>query len=322
MMEPPILAVKNLKINFNTSAGLIKAVDGVSFSLKQGESLGLVGESGCGKSVTALSLLRLIPSPPGRVAVDELLWKGRDISRLPLPQFVPLRGKEISIIFQEPLTSFNPVQKIGSQISETLKIHSNYGKEEFKPRVIQALRKVGIPNPERQFEAYPHELSGGMRQRAMIAMALICNPQLLIADEPTTALDVTIQAQILELLQELQSENNMSLLMITHNLGIVAEIAQKIAVMYAGKIVEFADVKELFKNPLHPYTDGLLKSIPSLAKTVSLYAIPGMIPDPLHLPGGCYFEPRCSKAMDICRQQFPELISKTNGHAVACWLYR
>jgi peptide/nickel transport system ATP-binding protein len=297
-MDQPILEIKNLTINFDIEAGVVKAVDGVSFALDQGETLGLVGESGCGKSVTALSLLKLIPSPPGRVTADQIRWKDRDLAQMSLPELIKLRGKEISIIFQEPLTSFNPVQKIGAQISEALKIHSDLPKQEVKDTVIQALSRVGIPNPGRQFEAYPHELSGGMRQRAMIAMALICHPQLVIADEPTTALDVTIQAQILELLERLQAESQMSLLMITHNLGIVAEIAKRVAVMYAGKIVEVAAVGEIFKNPLHPYTEGLLKSIPSPLNTGDLYAIPGMIPDPLNLPKGCYFEPRCSKAMD------------------------
>jgi peptide/nickel transport system ATP-binding protein len=320
-MDQPILEIKNLTINFDTEAGVVKAVDGVSFALDQGETLGLVGESGCGKSVTALSILKLIPAPPGRVTADEIRWKERNLAKLPLPELIKLRGKEISIIFQEPLTSFNPVQKIGAQISEALKIHSDLPKRELKEPVIQALNRVGIPNPARQFEAYPHELSGGMRQRAMIAMALICNPQLVIADEPTTALDVTIQAQILELLQRLQVEHQMSLLMITHNLGIVAEIAQRVAVMYAGKIVEISAVREIFKSPLHPYTEGLLKSIPNPLNKGDLYAIPGMIPDPLNLPNGCYFEPRCSKTMDICKRQFPELVTKANQHTVACWLY-
>ncbi|HBE80378.1 MAG TPA: peptide ABC transporter ATP-binding protein, partial [Firmicutes bacterium] len=319
-MIQPILEIQNLSINFCTEAGVIKAVDGISFGLDQGETLGLVGESGCGKSVTALSILKLIPTPPGRITVDQIRWKERDLTKIPLPDLIKLRGQEISIIFQEPLTSFNPVQRIGVQISEVLKIHSNLSKQALKDAIIQALGKVGIPNPVRQFEAYPHELSGGMRQRAMIAMALICKPQLVIADEPTTALDVTIQAQILELLQDLQAENHMSLLMITHNLGIVAEIAQRVAVMYAGKIVEIASVGEIFKNPMHPYTEGLLRSIPNPLNTGDLYAIPGMIPDPLHLPDGCYFAPRCERAMDVCRLQRPELMTKSAGHSVACWL--
>ncbi len=321
-MEQPILEIQNLNIRFATGAGLIKAVDGVSFSLGQGETLGLVGESGCGKSVTALSVLKLIPSPPGNITADKLLWKNRDLLKMPLVDLIRLRGQEIGIIFQEPLTSFNPVRKIGAQISESLLIHHHpANKEEVKERVLQALEKVGISNPSRQYEAYPHELSGGMRQRAMIAMALICRPQLLIADEPTTALDVTIQAQILELLQQLQAENQMSLLMITHNLGIVAEIAQRVAVMYAGKIVEIASVREIFKNPMHPYTEGLLRSIPSPHNTGELYAIPGMVPDPFSLPRGCYFAPRCEKVTDVCRKETPKLIAKKDGHAVACWVW-
>lgn len=319
-MVDPILKVKQLQVQFTTEAGVVKAVDGISFAINQGETLGLVGESGCGKSVTALSLLRLIPAPPGKIEAAEISWKGRDLTKLPPAELIKLRGKDFSIIFQEPLTSFNPVQKIGNQISEALRTHSDSSKEDIKSVVIQSLERVGISNPARQFEAYPHELSGGMRQRAMIAMALICGPDLLIADEPTTALDVTIQAQILELLQKLQAETQMSLLMITHNLGIVAEIAQRVAVMYAGKIVEIAGVREIFKNPLHPYTYGLLESIPKLTKTNTLYAIPGLIPDPLNLPVGCYFEPRCPKAIDICKRQNPELVSKGTDHAVACWL--
>jgi peptide/nickel transport system ATP-binding protein len=314
-----ILEIKNLNVSFATNAGIVKAVDGISFGLDQGETLGLVGESGCGKSVTALSILKLIPTPPGRITAEQIRWKDRDLSKIPLPDLIKLRGQEIGIIFQEPLTSFNPVQRIGAQISEALQIHSNLPKQEIKNTVIQALGKVGISDPSRQFEAYPHELSGGMRQRAMIAMALICHPQLVIADEPTTALDVTIQAQILELLQQLQAENHMSLLIITHNLGIVAEIAQRVAVMYAGKILEVATVGDIFKNPLHPYTEGLLKSIPSPLNTGDLYAIPGMIPDPLHLPTGCYFAPRCEKKQDICQRQIPEMVMKTKGHVVACW---
>ncbi len=320
-MADNLLDIQDLKIHFSTEAGVVKAADGVSFSLNQGETLGLVGESGCGKSVTALSVLRLVPSPPGRITAESISWKGRDLLKTPLKDLISIRGKEIGIIFQEPLTSFNPVQKIGLQLSEALLIHTQSAQDEIKDLVIQALAKVGIPNAERQYNAYPHELSGGMRQRAMIAMALICNPQLLIADEPTTALDVTIQAQILELLQQLQAENNMSLLMITHNLGIVAKVARRVAVMYAGRIVETAGVKEIFRNPLHPYTIGLLKSIPNPTRRESLYAIPGMIPDPLNLPPGCYFAPRCDKVMDICKREYPEAVSKPGGHEVACWLH-
>jgi peptide/nickel transport system ATP-binding protein len=319
-MANPLLTVNNLHVAFKTESGLVKAVDGVSFSLAAGEILGLVGESGCGKSVTALSLLRLIPNPPGQISAGEIIWRDRDLLKLPVTELVKLRGREISMIFQEPLTSFNPVQKIGAQISEILKVHTNLTEPEIRERVIAGLQRVGISEPGRQFEAYPHELSGGMRQRAMIAMALACHPQAVIADEPTTALDVTIQAQILELLQELQAENQMAVLLITHNLGIVAEIAQRVAVMYAGKMVEVATVRELFHHPLHPYTEGLLRSIPTPTHTGALYAIPGQVPDPCNLPSGCYFEPRCPKARAVCRERQPELQTVSEGHAVACWL--
>jgi peptide/nickel transport system ATP-binding protein len=319
-MANPLLTVNNLHVAFQTESGLVKAVDGVSFSLAAGEILGLVGESGCGKSVTALSLLRLIPNPPGQISAGEIIWRDRDLLKLPVTELVKLRGREISMIFQEPLTSFNPVQKIGVQISEILKVHTNLTEPEIRKQVIAGLERVGITEPRRQYEAYPHELSGGMRQRAMIAMALACHPQAVIADEPTTALDVTIQAQILELLQELQAEYGMAVLLITHNLGIVAEIAQRVAVMYAGKMVEIATVRELFRHPLHPYTEGLLQSIPNPARTGALYAIPGQVPDPCNLPSGCYFEPRCPKAQAVCRERQPELQTAGGGHAVACWL--
>jgi peptide/nickel transport system ATP-binding protein len=319
-MVNPLLTVNNLQVNFQTGSGLVKAVDGVSFTLAAGEILGLVGESGCGKSVTALSLLRLIPSPPGRISAGEIFWCDRDLLKLPVADLVALRGREISMIFQEPLTSFNPVQKIGPQISEILKTHTKLTEAEIRAKVVAGLQRVGLPEPGRQFEAYPHELSGGMRQRAMIAMALACQPQLVIADEPTTALDVTIQAQILELLQELQAENQMAVLLITHNLGIVAEIAQRVAVMYAGKMVEISTVRELFRHPLHPYTEGLLRSIPTPTRAGALYAIPGQVPDPVNLPSGCYFEPRCPNAQAVCRERQPELQTVGEGHAVACWL--
>lgn len=320
-MAETLLEVSNLKVNFNTEAGIVRAVDGVSFTIERGETLGLVGESGCGKSVTALSLLRLIPAPPGKIVDGEVLWEGRDLLKLDLPELIRLRGQEISSIFQEPLTSFNPVQKVGPQISEVLKIHTELEPLQIRERALEMLNRVGIVDPERSYEAYPHELSGGMRQRAMIAMALVCGPQLVIADEPTTALDVTIQAQILDLLSELQIESKMSVLLITHNLGIVAGNAQKVAVMYAGRIVEWAPVRELFKNPLHPYTTGLLASIPKINQQEPLIAIPGMIPDPLHLPTGCHFEPRCPKAMERCRHEYPTEKEVTPGHRVSCWQY-
>lgn len=320
-MTEALLEVSNLKVNFNTAAGIVKAVDGVSFTLERGETLGLVGESGCGKSVTALSLLRLIPHPPGEIKDGKVFWEGRDLLKLPLSELIGIRGREIGIIFQEPLTSFNPVQTIGSQISEVLKIHTELSPIEIRERVLEMLNRVGIADPQRSYQSYPHELSGGMRQRAMIAMALICRPRMVIADEPTTALDVTIQAQILDLLFELQTEFKMSVLLITHNLGIMAGNARKVAVMYAGKIVEIAPVREVFKNPLHPYTAGLLASIPKINQSEPLVAIPGMIPDPLQLPQGCHFEPRCPKALDRCRSEYPLEQEVTPGHRVRCWRY-
>lgn len=322
-MPNSILKINQLKVEFPMETGVVKAVDGVSLELNQGEILGLVGESGCGKSVTAASILRLIPAP-GRITDGAIWWYGKDglanLLELPITTMTKLRGRDIGIIFQDPFTSFNPVQKIGRQITEAIRLHLNYQPEEAHQLAIQALNRVGLPDPSRQSEVYPHELSGGMRQRAMIAMALICQPRLLIADEPTTALDVTIQAQILELLRTLQAQNGMSILLITHNLGIVAETANKVAVMYAGKIVEIAPVLELFKNPLHPYTQGLLKSIPHLKQNGNLYAIPGSLPDPLNLPAGCYFAPRCPRVFDICRRQTPDLTFKAPEHPVACWL--
>jgi oligopeptide/dipeptide ABC transporter ATP-binding protein len=318
-MANPLLTVNNLRVAFQTESGLVKAVDGVSFELAAGEILGLVGESGCGKSVTALSLLRLIPSPPGRISAGAIIWRGRDLLQEPPAELVKLRGAELGMIFQEPLTSFNPVQKVGVQIGEILKIHTQLTEAEIRAKVIVGLQRVGFSDPKRQYEAYPHELSGGMRQRAMIAMALACRPQALIADEPTTALDVTIQAQILELLRELQVENGMAVLLITHNLGIVAELAQRVVVMYAGKIVETGSVRELFYRPLHPYTEGLLRSIPTPTHSGALYVIPGQIPDPFNLPPGCYFEPRCPRAQTICRECPPELRAAADGHLVACW---
>lgn len=316
-----LLAVNDLKVTFHTEAGAIPAVAGVSFSLKKGEIRCLVGESGCGKSVTALSLLRLIPSPPGRITAGSICWKGRDLLTQPHSEIVALRGREIGFIFQEPLTSFNPVQPIGKQLAEGLTFQHKFTKAEALEAVLEKLHRVGLADPARQYQAYPHELSGGMRQRAMIAMALMGRPELLIADEPTTALDVTIQAQILDLLKELQAEYGLSVLLITHNLGIVAETAHDVSVMYCGKIVEQAPVRELFKNPSHPYTQGLLASVPKLATTDKLQAIPGMIPDLLQLPAGCYFAPRCQHATERCRQDYPETMTIAGGHQVSCWLY-
>jgi len=342
-METALLEVKNLAIHFQIPGtagettgiaggeptGVIKAVDGVSFQVFPGETFGLVGESGCGKSVTALSLLKLLPTPPAVLAGGEVIYRpekkqpGKDLWQLPHGDLIKLRGREISLIFQEPMTSLNPVMKIGRQIGEALRIHSPekaLPAKELRRQVLEMLARVGIHQPERAYEAYPHELSGGMRQRAMIAMALICRPKLVIADEPTTALDVTIQAQILELLKELQVSYNLSLLLITHNLGIIAETAHRVAVMYMGRIVELAPVKELFHNPLHPYTLGLLASIPRLDREEELKAIPGMIPDPLRLPAGCHFAPRCPRVMEVCHKEYPVSREAAPGHTVACWL--
>lgn len=320
-MERALLEVKDLAIQFKTEHGTSKAVDGISLQIFPGETFGLVGESGCGKSVTALSILKLLPSPPAILAGGEVFWQKRNIWRLPHEDLVRLRGKEIGLIFQEPMTSFNPVKKIGWQISEVLETHTFLTPPEIRQRVLEMLRRVGINDPKRSYDAYPHELSGGMRQRAMIAMALICQPQLVVADEPTTALDVTIQAQILELLKELQKADGMSILLITHNLGIIAETAHRVAVMYMGKIVELASVKDLYKNPLHPYTRGLLASIPRLDKEGSLQAIPGLVPDALHLPTGCYFAPRCPQATERCCREYPQTREVFPGHTVSCWLW-
>ncbi len=317
----PLIQVEDLKILFETGTQTIHAVNGVSFDIMPGETFGLVGESGCGKSVTALSLMRLVPSPPGKIVSGRILWEGRDLLSMTVPELIRLRGREIGMIFQEPMSSFNPVQTIGSQIAEVLAIHEKMPPKAARDRVVEILTKVGFNNPSRQFDAYPHQLSGGMRQRAMIAMALICRPKLLIADEPTTALDVTIQAQILELLRQLQEETGMAILMITHNLGIVAEMADRVAVMYGGKLVEMAPVRSLFHEARHPYTVGLLKSIPGYDKTGELYAIPGQIPDMAELPSGCLFAPRCERAKDICRNRCPELKEVVPGHQASCWLY-
>ena len=320
-MERTLLEVRDLEIHFKAENGVSKAVDGVSLQILAGEAFGLVGESGCGKSVTALSLLKLLPSPPAILAGGEVIWQERNLWQLPHEELIKIRGKEIGLIFQEPMTSFNPVHKIGRQICEVLEMHTSWPPQEIRRRALEMLHRVGIHDPQRCFNAYPHELSGGMRQRAMIAMALICRPQLVVADEPTTALDVTIQAQILDLLKELQQAEGMSILLITHNLGIITEIAHRVAVMYLGKIVELAKVRDLLVNPLHPYTQGLLSSIPRLDREEALQAIPGLAPDFLHLPAGCYFAPRCSRATERCHQEYPLTREVSPGHTVACWLY-
>src|SRR3989338_3687063 len=321
IMTEPILQIKDLKTYFYTSEGVAKAVDGVSYDVNQGETLGLVGESGCGKTVSALSILRLIQEPPGRITGGEILFEGKDLIGLSNEEMRNIRGNRISMIFQEPMTALNPVFTIGNQISEVFRVHKQLGRKESMERSVEMMRLAGIPVPEKIAYYYPHQLSGGMRQRVMIAMALACNPKLLIADEPTTALDVTIQAQILELLRELQQEFGMSILLITHDLGIVAEMADFVAVMYAGQIVEFAAARELFANPLHPYTLGLFQSRPQLGKKKGrLDVIPGVVPNPIAFPSGCRFHPRCSYAAEACRQTDVTLQEVVGEHSSACLL--
>jgi peptide/nickel transport system ATP-binding protein len=319
-----LLTIRNLHTYFFTDEGVAKAVDGVDLELKEGGTLGVVGESGCGKSVTALSVMRLIPDPPGKIAKGEIIFQGTNLLGLSEAEMRKIRGRSISMIFQEPMTSLNPVFQIGDQISEVLRLHEGMSRRESWDRSIEMLKMVGIPSPERRVQEYPHQLSGGMRQRAMIAMALACSPKLMIADEPTTALDVTIQAQILELMNRLQRDKGMSVILITHNLGVIAETAQKVAVMYAGRIVEYAEVKPIFGNPMHPYTQGLLKSIPRLdedhSRKARLEAIPGLVPSLLELPKGCKFSNRCKYVFEKCGEE-PELIEAELGHMVRCWLH-
>ncbi|MCX7885516.1 MAG: ABC transporter ATP-binding protein [Caloramator sp.] len=318
-----LLEIKDLKTYFYTEDGVVPAVDGVSFYVKAGETLGVVGESGCGKSVTATSVLRLIPNPPGKIMKEsQITFDGKDILKLTEKEMRKIRGNEISMIFQEPMTSLNPVYKIGDQISEALILHQRMSKKEAWEKSVEMLRLVGIPMPEKIADEYPHSLSGGMRQRAMIAIALSCNPKLLIADEPTTALDVTVQAQILDLMNELKNKVNASIMMITHNLGVVAETCDRVIVMYAGKVVEEGDVYSIFEDPKHPYTIGLLNSIPSeYSRGKKLDSIKGSVPNPLNMPKGCRFWPRCNKAMPICREKEPDIIKLGEERTVSCFLY-
>ncbi len=321
-MDNVLLQMDDLKVSFQTMQGLVTAVDGVSFTVGRGANLGIVGESGCGKSVTALSLMGLISSPPGRVEAKKLNFDGRDLRQLSAEEYRKIRGREMGMVFQEPMTSLNPVFTIGNQVSEAVLSHLKISRREAREMTVAMLDRVGIPDPERRIHDYPHQLSGGLRQRVMIAMALICKPKLLIADEPTTALDVTIQAQVLDLMQELREDMGMSMIMITHDLGVVAEVSEQVLIMYAGMVVESADVGSIFKHPLHPYTQGLLHSIPRLDQDVSrLDAIPGMVPDMLHVPPGCRFANRCRQAMDKCHHQCPENCEPEPGHRVCCWLY-
>jgi len=320
-----ILEVKNLQTSFFTDRGEVKAVDHVSFDLYAGKTVGIVGESGCGKSVTSLSIMRLIPSPPGKIIGGQMLYKGKNLLDLSMEQMRKIRGNEISMIFQEPMTSLNPVFTIGNQLEEAILLHQDLSKTAAREKAVDQLRMVGIPAPDKRIKDYPHQLSGGMRQRVMIAMALSCNPQILIADEPTTALDVTIQAQILDLLRNLQDKMGMAIMLITHDLGVVAEMAHEVVVMYAGKVVERAPVLELFANPKHPYTQGLLNSIPILSrdptgkiKKTRLEPIPGIVPSMLDLPVGCRFQERCKFVTDECRGVEPELRQITPTRQVRC----
>ncbi|MDR3606693.1 MAG: ABC transporter ATP-binding protein [Oligoflexia bacterium] len=311
MSTEKVLEVKDLRTSFFTEDGEVKAVDGVSFDVMKGRTLGIVGESGCGKSVTSLSIMRLIQNPPGRIVGGQILYKGRDLLKLPIEEMRAIRGNEISMIFQEPMTSLNPVFTIGNQIREAITLHQDLSRSATQEKAIEMLRLVGIPSPEKRVNDYPHQLSGGMRQRVMIAMALSCNPNVLIADEPTTALDVTIQAQILDLLRDLQQRVGMGLILITHDLGVVAEVADEVMVMYAGNTVEQGSVREIFSNPKMPYTRGLLNSIPKLShgaeKRTRLDTIPGIVPNLLRLPKGCRFQDRCSYVTDVCKGVEPEL---------------
>ena len=321
-MTDRLLEVKGLKTHFATDEGWIHAVDGVDLGVDRGETLGVVGESGCGKTVTALTTLKLIAMPPGKIVAGEVLWQGRDLVPLGADEMRKIRAKEIAIIFQEPMTSLNPVYTVGEQIAEVLRLHEGLGRREAMERTVEMLKLVNISNPQRRVRDYPHQFSGGMRQRVMSAMALSCNPKLLIADEPTTALDVTIQAQILELLGELKSKFGMAVMLITHAMGVIAESAQRVVVMYAGKVVEEAPVRELFANPRHPYTQGLIRSIPRIdtaaTQKTRLEAIKGTVPSLLNPAPGCRFAPRCKLAAPECTRETPPLREIVPGHKVAC----
>jgi oligopeptide/dipeptide ABC transporter ATP-binding protein len=324
--KTPILNVRELKTHFFTFEGVAKAVDDVSFHLSRGETLGLVGESGCGKSVTGQSIMRLIPDPPGRIANGEIFFDGQNLLDLSTYRMRAIRGNRISMIFQEPMTSLNPVYTIGDQIAEMFTVHKKMTKKESWERAVELLATVQIPAPDKRVHEYPHQLSGGMRQRAMIAMALACDPEILIADEPTTALDVTIQAQIIDLMIQLKEDFDTAIIMITHDLGVIAEIAQRVSVMYTGRVVEEGDSKVIFDQPGHPYTRGLLQSIPILGRRArngrkNLAEIPGVVPSLYDLPPGCSFSPRCPEAMEVCREQMPSLIDLDRGHRVRCWLH-
>ena len=316
-----LLEVKNLKTHFFTMEGVVKAVDGVSYELNEGETLGLVGESGCGKSVSALSVMRLIPDPPGKIIDGEILLDGEDILKIDMEGMREVRGAKIAMVFQEPMTSLNPVLTVERQITETLQLHMGMSKLESQRESVNLLTRVGIPDPELRIKQYPHQFSGGMRQRVMIAMALSCNPRLIIADEPTTALDVTIQAQILDLMKSLTTELGVALIVITHNLGVVARYADRVNIMYAGKVIERGEAREIYSNPRHPYTVGLLRSVPrlDLPRRAKLDPIEGQPPDLINLPLGCAFRERCRWAIDKCATDTPELVETSDGHLSACF---
>jgi peptide/nickel transport system ATP-binding protein/oligopeptide transport system ATP-binding protein len=319
----PLLQILDLKTYFFTEEGIARAVDGMEVTIHRGQTLGVIGESGCGKSVTALSILQLIPRPPGKIVSGEIRFNGKDLLKTPLSEIRKIRGNDISMIFQEPMTSLNPVYTIGNQIMEPIRLHQGLAKADARIKAIEMLRLVGIPSPDKRVNEYPHQLSGGMRQRAMIAMALSCHPQLLIADEPTTALDVTIQAQILRLIKDIKDEIDMSVMMITHDLGVIAEVSDTVVVAYAGKAVESADVKAIFAHPFHPYTRGLYESIPKVtdARNRKLTALPGMVPNPLEFPTGCRFHPRCRFCKDVCREQEPKMVPTGEAHQVRCFMF-
>ncbi len=321
-MSSTLVEFRNLKTYFYTEAGVVQAVNDVSFSIRAGETVCIVGESGCGKSITAMSLMRLIASPPGKIVGGEILFEGRDLLKIKESEMRMIRGNEIAMIFQEPMTSLNPVLTVGDQIMEPLIEHTLLSKSEARKKAIQLIEQVGIPRADQIIDSYPHELSGGMRQRIMIAISLSCDPKLLIADEPTTALDVTIQAQILDLLRQLKKDRNMSLMLITHDLRVVAEMADYVVVMYAGKVIEEGPVKEIFKNPRHPYTKGLLLAKPVIGQRKErLFTIPGQVPNPIGLGENCHYSDRCEHAMDICRASQPALQKDGADSKVACWLY-
>jgi oligopeptide/dipeptide ABC transporter ATP-binding protein len=324
-MKEVLLEIRNLQTHFKTDEGEARAVNGVDLKVPKGETLGLVGESGCGKSVTALSIMRLVPEPPGRIIGGEIIFDGQDILKLREAEMRRMRGNTLSMIFQEPMTALNPVYRIGSQMAEVIQLHQKVSKKEAMDRALDMLHKVGIPDPKQRLREYPHQISGGMRQRVLIAMALSSHPKMVIADEPTTALDVTIQAQILDLMNQLKEEMGTSNLLITHDLGVIFEMAQWVAVMYAGKIVEYAAVSDLFSQPLHPYTTGLMNSIPQIDQPVPkdkmLRSIPGMVPSLFDLLEGCTFQDRCNHVFDRCRREEPGLADLGSGHMVRCWLH-